>query len=347
MISKRENVNVKSQLVLPAPEEFKQKYSVSDAGAQTVARSRDEIRDILDGKSSRLLVVMGPCSIHHIQEAFIYAQHLRNLSEQVNDKMLLVMRAYFEKPRTILGWKGLIYDPDLNDEYNISKGIGLGRKLLLELVNMGVPVASEILDPIITQYIADLVSWAAIGARTTESQPHRQLVSGLSMPTGFKNTTDGSIQVAVEAIKAAVAEHAFIGIGADGHAAVFKTRGNPYAHMVLRGGAQGPNYGSEYIAFARELMRKQGVTPNIVVDCSHANSHKKAMNQIQVAHDIVDQIAAGEKALAGIMLESNLKGGRQNIVPGRPLNPGVSITDECIGWDDTENLIHDLYKKLP
>ena len=263
-----------------------------------VMDSRQEICDILDGKSKRLMMIVGPCSIHNPDSAIEYAERLRALSEEVKERILIVMRVYFEKPRTTLGWKGLIYDPDLNASYNIEKGIFIARRLMLKIVDLGLPVATEMLDPIIAQYIADAVSWAAIGARTTEAQTHRQLGSGLSMPVGFKNATDGSFQIAIDAISTARSEHSFIGVLEDGHVGVFRTRGNPYAHIVLRGGG-GPNYGAEHIAFLKVAMKKAKIPPAIIVDCSHANSGKDYRKQGIVLRDVLSQIADGETALAG------------------------------------------------
>ena len=255
------------------------------------------------------------------------------------------MRVYFEKPRTTIGWKGLIYDPDLNGSYNIEKGIRTARRLMLEIVDKGLPVATETLDPILVQYIADAVSWTAIGARTTESQPHRQLASGLSMAVGFKNATDGNVQVAIDAVNAARRQHSFIGVDDDGRIAVFRTTGNRYGHIVLRGGAE-PNYGAEHVAFLKVAMRKAGLTPQIVVDCSHANSGKRFDRQKRVFYDVIDQLTAGEDAIVGMMLESHLCEGRQDIVAWKKPLPNISVTDGCIGWQETEELIRYAYGKL-
>ncbi|MPN08487.1 Phospho-2-dehydro-3-deoxyheptonate aldolase, Tyr-sensitive [bioreactor metagenome] len=255
------------------------------------------------------------------------------------------MRVYFEKPRTTVGWKGLIYDPDINYSYNIEKGIFIARKLMLQIVDLGLPVATEMLDPILAQYIADAVSWAAIGARTTESQTHRQLGSGLSMPVGFKNATDGSFQTAIDAVATARSEHSFIGVLEDGHVGVFRTTGNPYGHIVLRGGAQ-PNYGPEHIAFLKVAMKKAKLRPSIVVDCSHANSEKNYERQHLVLEDVVRQISGGEKSIVGVMLESYLQPGAQKIKPECPPAADVSITDSCIGWEETDRIIRAAYENL-
>lgn len=340
------NVNIVNQIPLPSPNEVRAELCANEADQQRVFDDRKMIAQILEHNVKKHIMIVGPCSIHNLDEAMAYAHKLKALSEEVNDKIMLVMRVYFEKPRTILGWKGLIYDPELNGSYNIKKGLLLARKLLLDIVEIGLPTATEILDPVITQYIADLVSWSAIGARTTESQTHRQLVSGLSMPTGFKNTTDGSIKVAIEAIKASMAKHSFLGVLDDGRSGIFRTKGNQNAHLVLRGGAQGPNYGSEYIAFARELMKKAGLIPNIVVDCSHANSNKQPLKQVDVLNDLVQQIVDGEEAIVGSMIESNLKTGSQKVDDVNNIKPGLSITDACLGWEETEACIKDIYTKL-
>lgn len=338
------NVNIESKSPLTTPAELKDALPLADEYAAMVIQGRNELKDILDGKSKRFIIITGPCSIHSIADAHEYARRLRVLNDEVKDKILLIMRVYFEKPRTTLGWKGLIYDPDINGSYNIEKGLFTARKLLLDIVKAGLHVGTEMLDPIIPQYIADSVVWAAIGARTTESQPHRQMASGLSMPVGFKNATDGSIKAATDAIEAARARHSFIGIISDGHTGIFRTKGNPYGHIVLRGGEKGPNYGAEYIAFVKVAMQKQGLAPNIIVDCSHANSNKQCEKQKVVFQDVLEQIQAGEDAIKGVMIESNLKPGSQEITGN--ITPGISITDSCIGWEDTEALIRQAYNVL-
>ncbi len=339
------NINILSKAPLLSPGEIKSKLPISPGAVAKVIESRKTICDILDHKSNKHMIIVGPCSIHDPDSAIEYAERLKKLSDQVDDRILLIMRVYFEKPRTTVGWKGLIYDPDLNGTYNIEKGILLARKLMLKIVDAGVPTASEMLDPFLPQYLADAVSWAAIGARTTESQTHRQMASGLSMPVGFKNATDGSCQAAIDAISTARNKHSFIGINEDGMIGVFRTKGNPYCHIVLRGGDR-PNYGAEYIAFVKVAMTKAGLTPSIIVDCSHANSNKDYRKQRVALFDAVNQVAEGEKAIVGTMLESNLLEGRQDIVQGTKPAPGVSVTDSCIGWDETEELIRIVYDKL-
>lgn len=338
------NINIASRSVLSSPGAIRSELPLSLDAVLKVMSARQNICDILDGKSRKLMMIVGPCSIHNPSEAIEYAERLRQLSDEVSDRIQIVMRVYFEKPRTTVGWKGLIYDPDLNKSYNIEKGIFIARKLMLRIVDIGLPVATEMLDPIIAQYIADAVAWAAIGARTTEAQTHRQLGSGLSMPVGFKNATDGTFQTAIDAIATARSEHSFIGVLEDGHVGVFRTSGNPYAHIVLRGGGNQPNYGAEHIAFLKVAMRKAGLKPCIVVDCSHANSGKDYRKQHIALEDVLDQIAAGEDSLCGVMLESNLEPGNQKI--SSCLKPGVSVTDGCIGWDETAALIRHTYERL-
>lgn len=333
------NINISSRSALSSPGAIRSELPLSLEAVQRIVRDRGEICDILDGKSDRVMAIVGPCSIHDPEAALQYAEKLKRLEEKVNDVFKVIMRVYFEKPRTTVGWKGLINDPDLNGSYNIEKGIFLARKLLLRIIDIGLPAATEMLDPILAQYLADAVSWAAIGARTTEAQTHRQLGSGVSMPVGFKNATDGSFQIALDAIKTAASKHSFIGVLEDGHVGVFRTKGNPYCHIVLRGGATLPNYGAEYISFLKVLMAKEKIAPRIVVDCSHANSHKKFENQSVVFRDVLAQLLAGEDAIKGVMLESYLKPGNQKLKIGCSPDPEVSVTDGCIGWEETEKLL--------
>ena len=340
-----DNLNIQARSLLSSPGSIRSELPLSIESVRHVLQSRKEIQDIFDGKSDRLMLIVGPCSIHNPAAALEYAARLKVLADEVRERVMVIMRVYFEKPRTTVGWKGLIYDPDLNDAYNIEKGIFISRKLLLKIVEMGLPVATEMLDPILAQYIADAVSWAAIGARTTEAQTHRQLASGLSMPVGFKNATDGSIQIALDAISTARSQHSFIGVLEDGHVGVFRTQGNPYGHIVLRGGAT-PNYASEHIAFLKVAMQKAGLPANIVVDCSHANSGKKHEKQHCVFEDVLAQIDAGEQAIKGMMLESYLKPGKQKMSASCPPDPEISITDDCIGWEETESLIRMAYERL-
>lgn len=341
-----DNVNIESFSTLPSPQRIREDIPLTDQAARHTADGRHAIERILRRESGRFIVITGPCSVHNAEAALEYARRLKELSEKVHDRIVLVMRAYVEKPRTTLGWKGLIYDPDLDGSCDIERGLHLSRQLLRDIAEMGLPVGCEVLDPVMPQYLADLVSWAVIGARTTESQTHRQLVSGLSMPTGFKNPTDGSIKVAIEAIQTAAAHHSFLGVTDEGRSGFFRTKGNPHCHLVLRGGTSGPNYGAEHVAFARVLMEKVGVAPNIVVDCSHANSGKRAERQGVVMDDVVAQVAGGENALVGAMLESNLKAGRQTMTCAHDIEPDQSITDACIGWDDTRDVILSVYDQL-
>lgn len=340
-----DNLNIQARSLLSSPGSIRSELPLSIESVRHVLQSRKDIQDIFDGNSDRLMLIVGPCSIHNPAAALEYAARLKVLADEVRDRVMVIMRVYFEKPRTTVGWKGLIYDPDLNDAYNIEKGIFISRKLLLKIVEMGLPVATEMLDPILAQYIADAVSWAAIGARTTEAQTHRQLASGLSMPVGFKNATDGSIQIALDAIATARSQHSFIGVLEDGHVGVFRTQGNPYGHIVLRGGPT-PNYASEHIAFLKVAMQKTGLPANIVVDCSHANSGKKHEKQHCVFEDVLAQIVAGENAIKGMMLESYIKPGKQKMSASCPPDPEISITDDCIGWEETESLIRMAYDRL-
>ena len=339
------NINISSRSPLTSPKAIKSELPLSLDAVSKVISFRQEICDILDGKSKKFMMIVGPCSIHNRDSALKYARKLSELSKKVSDKILIVMRVYFEKPRTTIGWKGMIYDPDINGSYNIEQGIFLARKLLLQIVDLGLPVGTEMLDLIIPQYVSDAVSWAAIGARTTESQTHRQLASGLSMPVGFKNATDGNVQVAIDAIKTANSEHSFIGVTEEGQIGVFRTSGNAYGHIVLRGGNQ-PNYSAEYIAFLKVALKKAKINCGIVVDCSHANSDKKHEQQKIALEDVMQQISDGETHIAGVMLESNLKPGNQKIVIGETPDPEISITDACIGWEETEELILSAYKSL-
>ncbi|MBT3375387.1 MAG: 3-deoxy-7-phosphoheptulonate synthase [Lentisphaerae bacterium] len=342
-----DNLNIEAIRPLSSPEGVKAELPLTTRAADTVVGARAQIENILMHRDPRQILVVGPCSVHDVESALVYAERLKALSDEVEERLLLVMRVYFEKPRTTLGWKGLIYDPDLDDSCDIDKGLRLARQVLLQVATLGMPAASEMLEPVIPQYITDLISWGAIGARTTESQTHRQLASGLSMPVGFKNATDGNLKVAVEAISTAVSAHTFIGITGDGKAAIFQTRGNAFGHLVLRGGTSGPNYGSEHVAYAQELMRKSGLIPNLLVDCSHANSGKRPEKQRVVVDDVMEQVRGGAECIVGMMLESNLKPGKQSM-PDDPsqIVPGLSVTDACIGWDETEELVRYIYGKL-
>ena len=345
VLQKSSDVNIISRSKLPTPGEIHSELPLALDKVAQVIRHRQEVFDILDRKDPRIFAIVGPCSIHDRNSALEYADKLAKLNEEVKDKIMLIMRVYFEKPRTTVGWKGLIYDPDMNGAYNIDKGIRCARQLMLEIVDRGLPVATETLDPILVQYIVDAVAWTAIRARTTESQPHRQLASGLSMAVGFKNATDGNMQIAIDAVNTARREHSFIGVDGNGEVSVYRTSGNSYGHIVLRGG-NGPNYGAEHIAFLKVAMRKAGLPPQIVIDCSHANSSKRYERQKNVFYDIINQVASGEDAIVGVMLESHLCEGRQDITPGRKPLPNVSVTDGCIGWQETEELIRCAYNKL-
>ena len=347
-MKKVNNLNILREFPLPTPREILAEMPLTTEITEHIFDARSTAEAILQRKDKRIMVICGPCSIDSLPAALEYAMHLKRLQEKVADKMYVIMRAYFEKPRTTVGWKGLVYDPDLDQSYNIEKGLRMARKLLIQLAEMGLPAATEFLEPIIPQYFADLITWASIGARTSESQTHRQLASGLSMPIGFKNSTDGQIPVAIDAIRTACARHSFLGVINDGRTGIFSTRGNPNGHVVLRGGVHAPNYTSEYIAFTKELMRRQKLNvQSIVIDCSHANSLKNPANQPKVLNDIVSQINSGETAISGVMLESYIKQGRQDINADHgQMIPGLSLTDACLGWQETEKTIMDAYNAL-
>lgn len=340
------NINIEAQHPLPTPQEIHTELPLTPIMEDFVENSRHRIEEIIRRRDKRILVVTGPCSIDNPDAALDYADRLKKLQKKVEGKFMLVMRTYFEKPRTTIGWKGLVYDPDLDKTFNIEKGLRLSRKILLAMAERELPTATEFLDPIIPQYLSDLISWAAIGARTTESQTHRQLVSGLSMPVGFKNATDGSIHIAIDAIKTASAKHSFLGVINDGRTGVFHTKGNKNCNVILRGSSNATNYGSEYIAFTEELMRKSGLTPSIIVDCSHGNSMRQPTNQPAVFKDIIKQLNEGVTSIAGVMLESYLKTGKQNMTDRSNLTYGLSITDGCLGWQETEELILEAFESL-
>jgi 3-deoxy-7-phosphoheptulonate synthase len=313
--------------------------------ASVVRRGRDAIRSILSGEDPRLLAIVGPCSIHDVDAGRAYGRRLAALAREVNDRMLVVMRSYFEKPRTGFGWQGLVLDPDLDGTGEIAKGLRLARGFLRDMLDLGLPTATEFLDPISPQYLADLVCWVAIGARTSESQMHRQMASGLSMPVGFKNGTDGSVGGAVHAIKAAGKGQTFFGISADGRAAAVRTRGNPDCHIVLRGGARGPNYSAADLAAVGSRLAAAGVSKAIVVDCSHDNSGRRPERQPGIIGEVVGQALAGNRSIVGLMLESNLIGGSQDAVPGNLLY-GVSVTDGCLDWPATELCLRETHAAL-
>ena len=340
------DLNIVSSALSPMPCEVWERHPLSDKAAATVARTRAAIQSILDRSDSRLLVIAGPCSIHDPRSAIEYAQRLARLSADTADRVLLVMRVYFEKPRTATGWKGFINDPRLDDSFRIDEGLYLARELLLRINEMGVPAATEALDPIAIQYYSDLIAWTAIGARTTESQTHREMASGLSTPVGFKNGSDGNIDIAVNALRSSAAPHRFLGIDKYGRCAILETRGNRYCHIVLRGGRTA-NYDAASLAAVRGALKKAGLPENIVVDCSHGNSHKDFRRQAAAFESCLEQRCAGDATLVGIMLESHLEEGRQDIPKDlSQLRYGVSITDPCIGWETTATLIRAAHRRL-
>jgi 3-deoxy-7-phosphoheptulonate synthase len=342
-----QNVNVASSDLLATPEEVKRRLPLTQRAADTVFRSREVIRAILERRDPRLFVVVGPCSIHDVVAAREYAERLARLSDEVGSTLVLIMRVYFEKPRTTVGWKGLINDPDLDDSFHIEKGILLARELLLYVAELGLPAGTEALDPIMPQYLSELISWTAIGARTTESQTHREMASGLSTPVGFKNGTDGSLATSINALESVRHPHHFLGITQQGQSAVFRTRGNQHAHVVLRGGGGRVNYDAVSIALAERQLSQANLPANIVVDCSHGNSNKDPSVQPLVAENCVAQILDGNRSIVGLMLESHLKPGNQPIPKDlSTLEFGVSITDPCIGWDSTEALLRKLHRLL-
>jgi len=341
------NINVISQDLLPTPAEVKGDIPLSSKGADTVILGRETVRNILNRQDQRLFIVIGPCSIHDLDAAREYAKRLKALSEKVKDTLYIVMRVYFEKPRTSIGWKGLINDPYMDDSFHIEKGLYLSRQILMELAEMGIPTATEALDPITPQYLSDLITWTAIGARTTESQTHREMASGLSTPVGFKNGTDGSLAVAINALHSVSQPHHFLGINQDGQCAVFHTRGNSCGHVVLRGGGGQSNYDSVNIALCEEELKKNKLKPNLVVDCSHGNSMKDFHLQPLVVENCVNQIIEGNQSIVGLMLESNLFEGNQSVPDDlSQLQYGVSVTDACIGWETTEKLLLETHNKL-
>ncbi len=323
-----------------------EQYPVTERASTTVAEAREAATRILRGEDDRLLVVVGPCSIHDVAAARDYGRRLRALADELAEDLLLVMRVYFEKPRTTVGWKGLINDPRLDGSFSINEGLGLARALLLDLAEAGMAAGCEFLDTITPQFIADLVSWGAIGARTTESQVHRELASGLSMPVGFKNGTDGNVQIAVDAVRAASHPHSFLSVTKQGLAAIVSTRGNDACHIILRGGVRRPNYHAEDVFAAARLLQRAGLPPRLMIDCSHGNSGKDHARQPAVARDVAAQVADGSAHVFGLMLESHLVGGRQDARPGHPLVYGQSITDACLGWDDTAPLLEELAKAV-
>ncbi|MFS8884840.1 3-deoxy-7-phosphoheptulonate synthase [Synechococcus sp. H70.2] len=338
-----DNCNIQEVTPLITPAAVKAKLPLTERAAQVVLSTRQAIRDIIHGRDlHRLVVIVGPCSIHDPEAALEYAHRLKRVADRTREHLVIVMRTYFEKPRTTVGWKGLINDPHLDGSCDIATGLQLARSILLQINELGLPCATEMLDPVTPQYTADLVSWAAIGARTIESQTHREMASGLSMPVGFKNGTDGRLEIALNAILSASHPHSFLGIGQDGRTALVKTTGNPDRHIVLRGGGGKTNYGPEDVARAALLMKDQGIPRSVMVDCSHDNSHKDYRQQGAVCRAVLRQYQEGQRALMGLMLESNLKPGKQTWQKGVPLQYGVSITDGCIGWEETEELLQEM-----
>ena len=335
-----ENLRVVGVTRLITPAQIKEQLPAGDRQLALVERTRREAKSILRGEDDRMLVIVGPCSIHDPVSALEYARQLAVLSQELSDRYLIVMRVYFEKPRTTIGWKGFINDPNLDESCDMAKGILLARKLLLDILDLGLPTATEFLDPIIPQYTAELITWAAIGARTTESQTHREMASGLSMPVGFKNATDGSFQTAIDAMASACTQHSFLGIDQDGATSIIKTAGNPDSHVVLRGGRTGPNYHPDDVALAEQALRKTGLHPTLMVDCSHANSGKDPNRQPDVWKSIIDQRREGNRHLIGAMLESHLHFGSQPLTQDPSiLKYGVSITDACMDWETTAALL--------
>jgi len=335
-----DNLNIESQETLITPEALKQTIPISDLARKTVAAGRDSIQAILERKDPRIFVVVGPCSIHDIEAALEYAKKLRSLADKVDDCMLLVMRVYFEKPRTTVGWKGLVNDPYLDDSFKIADGLHIGRQLIHDILELGLPTATEALDPISPQYMQDLISWSAVGARTTESQTHREMASGLSSSVGFKNGTDGSLEVAINALQSVASPHRFLGINSNGEVSVIKTTGNHTAHIVLRGGGGKPNFDALNVNYCEDALHKADLAVNIMIDCSHANSNKDHKLQPMVIDNVADQIACGNQSIVALMVESHLKGGNQKLTQNlADLEYGLSITDACVDWSTTEDAL--------
>lgn len=340
------NINITDETILCTPNELKAKIPLSEASRSFIERSRQTIADIIHKRDHRLLVVCGPCSIHDIDAARDYARRLKALSNELGDQLFIVMRVYFEKPRTTVGWKGLINDPHMDNSFDIEFGLTQARQLLVELADMEIPVATEALDPISPQYIGDTFSWAAIGARTTESQTHREMASGLSMPVGFKNGTDGSLSTAINAMQAAASSHRFMGISRNGEVALLTTQGNPNGHVILRGGKQ-TNYDSVSVTECEQGLSQHGLDAALMIDCSHANSRKDFNRQPLVAEDVIHQIREGNRSIIGIMLESHIEEGNQSAdLPRDQMKYGVSITDACINWDATDKLLRHAHQEL-
>jgi 3-deoxy-7-phosphoheptulonate synthase len=338
MTYQTDDLRIREIKELLPPAHVLREFAITEGAAETVYKTRQAIHRILHGADDRMLIIAGPCSIHDVQAAKEYAGRLKEAKSLLADDLLIVMRVYFEKPRTTVGWKGLINDPNLDGSFNINQGLRIGRQLLLDLNEMGMPAGCEFLDMITPQYIADLVSWGAIGARTTESQVHRELASGLSCPVGFKNGTDGNVKIALDAIRAACAPHHFLSVTKGGHSAIVSTTGNEDCHLILRGGSR-PNFDAESVDGAARSLAAAGIPARIMIDFSHGNSGKEPEKQLDVGHAVAAQVAQGDARILGVMIESHLKAGRQDLRPGKELVYGLSITDACIGWEDTRALL--------
>ena len=336
-----DDLRIAGEKELITPEQLIEMLPITEMAAETTAKGRRDIEAVLDSEDDRLVVIVGPCSIHDPKSALEYAAKLKKLKDELADDLVIIMRVYFEKPRTTVGWKGLINDPDINGSYNITKGLNLGRKVLLDINNLGLPAGSEYLDLITPQYSADLVAWGAIGARTTESQCHRELSSGLSCPVGFKNGTNGNVKIAIDAIGAAKNPHHFLSVTKEGRTGIFESMGNPYCHVILRGGTE-PNYSAEHVQATSEMIESNGLKASVMIDFSHANSHKTPERQAEVCDDVSAQITAGDKRIFGVMIESHLVGGNQKVIEGESLTYGQSITDGCIDWDGTDTILRQL-----
>jgi 3-deoxy-7-phosphoheptulonate synthase len=346
-MQKTSDINVVETRLLPSPADLLRELPKTERQAEFVANARRDIHRLIFTDDKRLLLIVGPCSIHDLAAGRDYAQRLATLAREVSDRMMIVMRVYFEKPRTTVGWKGLIMDPHLDGSHDIAAGLRVARTFLREVLDLGLPTATELLDPITPQYIADLICWSAVGARTTESQTHRQMASGLSMPLGFKNGTDGSLQTAVNAIKAAAQPQTFLGINLDGSASAIVTRGNPDCHIVLRGGAKGPNYSAKDVAETEAFLAKAGLPKSVLIDCSHDNSSKQPQRQPEVMRELLTQVTSGNTSIMGAMIESNIGAGSQPFPqPKEKLQYGVSITDGCIDWLTTEKLVREIHRAL-
>jgi 3-deoxy-7-phosphoheptulonate synthase len=342
MLNSTDDVRIKNLRPLLPPAILMEEIPAHAEACRVVAQGRREVAEILRGESDRLVVVVGPCSIHHPEAGLEYARRLRLAADQFRDDLCIVMRVYFEKPRTIVGWKGLINDPHLDGSYSINEGLRLARRFLLNVAQLGLPAGTEFLDPITPQFLADLVSWGAIGARTVESQVHRELASGLSMPVGFKNGTGGTVQIAIDAVRSSAHPHRFLSVTKQGLAAIVSTAGNPECHVILRGGSAGPNFAREHVHTTVEKLKAAGAPPSVMIDCSHANSNKKHENQPNVVKDVAAQLASGTQEIFGVMLESFLVDGRQDLEQGKELLFGQSITDACMGWERTELVLAEL-----